>query len=103
MKAKILLGICLIFLSLAGCQKGLNNDYQSTGIITGPDMRLCACCGGWYIQIDSVTYEFDILPNNTNFDLMTQTYPLMVKLDWQLSGQLACPDKRINILRIKKE
>lgn len=103
MKTKMQLIIGLIIIVFGSCQKGNSNDYQSIGKITGPDIRMCACCGGWYIQIDGVTYEFDSLPNNTNIDLQKGVFPIMVKLDWQLSNGIACPDKRIIIQRIAKE
>jgi len=35
-------------------------------------------------------------------DLQKDTFPILVKLDWELSGKAACPDKRITILRISK-
>ena len=103
MKTKTLLIIGLIIIGFVCCRKVNNNDYQSIGKITGPDIRMCACCGGWYIQIDGVTYEFDSIPMNSNIDLQKDTFPILVKLDWQLSNQIACPDKRIIIKRITKE
>lgn len=103
MKTKFLLSICLIITCFVCCQKANTNDYQSNGIITGPDIRMCPCCGGWYIQIDSLTYEFDSIPSNSNIDLQKDSFPILVKLDWQLSNQIACPDKRIIIKRIMKE
>ena len=83
------------------CQKS-KDDYKSKGIILGPDLRMCACCGGWYINIDTAKYEFDSLPKNTNIDLQKDTFPINVKLDWQLSNNLPCPGKRIIISRINK-
>ena len=103
MKTKFLLAICLMMICFVCCQKENNNGFQSNVIITGPDIRMCACCGGWYIQIDSLTYEFDSMPRNSNIDLQQDSFPIAVKLDWQLSNQIACPDKRIIIKRIKKE
>lgn len=102
MRNKLLIGVFLI-IGFVGCQKQNSNDFQSTGKITGADVRMCACCGGWYIQIDNVTYEFDSMPVGSNIDLQKETFPIMVKLDWQLSTQVACPDKKIDILRIVKE
>jgi hypothetical protein len=61
------------------------------------------CCGGWFIKIDSLTYEFDSLPGNSNIDLAKETFPLAVKLDWQLSNTIECPNKRITIQRIAIE
>ena len=103
MKTKLLVVVFFILIGLAGCQKPNASDFQSTGIITGVDMKMCACCGGYYIQIDNVTYEFETLPAGSNIDLQNATYPITVKLDWQLSTKPACPDKKIDILRIVKE
>jgi len=103
MRTKILVSIIVTLFSLLGCQKQNTNDYQSTGKITGADLRMCACCGGYYIQIDNVTYEFDTLPAGSTIDLQKETFPIMVKLDWQLSTKPACPDKKIDILKIVKQ
>lgn len=92
----------LLLLGLSYCHKEDNNGYKSHGKITGPDIRLCACCGGWYIDIDSTTYEFDSLPDKT-INLQKDTFPIYVKLDWKLSDKIACPNRRITIQKIIKE
>ena len=102
MRIKLLLAVFLI-IGFVSCQKPNTTDFQSTGIITGVDAKMCACCGGYYIQIDNVIYEFDTLPVGSNIDLQNATYPIPVKLDWQLSTKPACPDKKIDVLRIIKE
>jgi hypothetical protein len=102
MRIKYFVAIILLAFSLTLCQKGKDNP-ESRGIITGPDLRDCACCGGWYITIDTTDYEFDSLPVNSNIDLGKETFPVYVKLDWQLSDRLPCPYKRIEIARIMKE
>lgn len=98
--SKLVLIIGLIFLGFISCRQDKNDNYLSEGKITGPDVRMCACCGGWYIQIDSLTYEFDSLPVNSTINLEKESFPLLVKLDWQLSDKAACPDTRITIQRI---
>jgi hypothetical protein len=105
MKYKYVLGICLIVFVVLYCRKENSNSYESIGIITGQDARMCPsiCCGGWFIKIDSLTYEFDSLPDNSNINLAKETFPLVVKLDWQLSSTIECPNKRINIQRIAIE
>ena len=103
MKRSTITGICVLFFALICCNKENSQYYKSTGIITGPDIRMCACCGGWYIQIDNATYEFDTLPENSGINLDKEYFPLNVKLDWQLSDRAACPNTRITILRVKKE
>jgi len=107
MKYETVLVIFLIIFGFYNCQKQKeNNDkYESIGTITGQDVRMCPspCCGGWFIKIDSLTYEFDSLPSNSGINLEKETFPLVVKLDWQLSDTLGCPNKRITIQRIAKE
>jgi hypothetical protein len=91
----------LLFL-FTQCQKGGDN-YKSEGAITGADLRDCACCGGWFINIDTAQYEFDSLPENSKIDLMNEVFPVYVKLDWQFSEKPPCPDNRIIISRIIKK
>ena len=103
MKSKLIIVVFFILIGFMSCQKPTTSDFQSTGIITGVDLKMCACCGGYYIQIDNVTYEFDTLPAGSNIDLQNATYPIPVKLDWQLSTKTACPNVRIDILKIVKQ
>lgn len=97
------LTVIFIILGIISCHKDNDGDYKSHGKILGPDYRMCACCGGFYIQIDSLTYEFDSIPANSNINLQKDTFPISVKLDWQLSDKPACPDTRISIQKIMKE
>lgn len=105
MKPKFTFIIGIIILGLICCHKENTNDFKSFGKITGPDMRMCPspCCGGWNIQIDSLTYQFDSIPMNSNIDLPKDSFPIFVKLDWQLSNSSLCPGVgRIKILRIER-
>lgn len=86
---------------LAQLRTEFNNSYKSIGKITGPDYGMCACCGGWHIVIDDTIYNFDTLPNNSNIILKTATFPINVKLDWQLNDT-GC-SKWITIQRIVPE
>jgi len=101
MRLRISVLILLFTFGLTLCLKEAEN-YKSRGTILGPDIRDCACCGGWYINIDTAEYEFDILPENTNIDLAKDKFPINVKLDWQLSNRLPCPYKWVNISRITR-
>ncbi|MGD0581483.1 MAG: hypothetical protein ABR974_00905 [Bacteroidales bacterium] len=105
MKFETVLGFFLITVGVYFCQKENSYKYESIGTITGQDARMCPspCCGGWFIIIDSLTYEFDSLPDNSNIDLAKEKLPLEVKLDWQLLNIIGCPDKRITIQKIAKE
>lgn len=101
MKIRFALIISVVFV-LINCQKEENNDYHSNGKIIGPDMRMCICCGGWQIVIDNTTYNFDSIPGKSDINLQKETFPLFVKLDWQLAGTTGCPGW-ITIQRIQKE
>jgi hypothetical protein len=105
MKNKTAIIICLLVFGFIYCQKENRYNYESIGTITGQDPRACPspCCGGWFIKIDSLTYEFDYLPDNSNINLAKETFPLVVKLDWQLLNITGCPNKRITILRMALE
>ena len=105
MNYKTVLGICLFVFGFTCCHKENSYHYKSTGTITGQDLRDCPsiCCSGWIIKIDSLTYEFDTLPINSNINQEKETFPLAVKLDWQLSNTIECPNKRITIQKIAKE
>jgi hypothetical protein len=100
-KTAIISGIFLLF-TLSFCHKE-NGTYRSEGTILGPDIRMCACCGGWYIRIDTTTYEFDSLPAGSGIDLEKETFPLKVRVDWTYLERAACPYRRIEIQKINKE
>ena len=82
------------------CSKS-DEAYQSKGVITGQDITMCACCGGWFITIDGENYRFDSLPADSGIILEKETMPLPVELDWQIKLG-GCPANRIIIQRIKK-
>ena len=89
----------LFSLMLCSC---INDDlasYKSEGIITGPDYKMCVCCGGWEITIDDQRYHFDLLPADSRIDLNKEKFPLKVKLNWEID-KTAC--KWIVISRIVK-
>ena len=60
MKIRILTLFLLIGLSLfTNCNSDaiLEVEFESTAVISGYDMALCACCGGWIINIDGQEFE----------------------------------------------
>jgi len=99
LKGKILV-LMVMMITVTFCGKDI---YQSHGTITGPDIRACICCGGWFIKIDTTTYNFESLPENSGIDLQKETFPVNVKLDWDFASYPACPNKYITIIRIVKE
>jgi hypothetical protein len=92
--------ILLLFIMIA-CSKE-NNDYKSIGTITGIDGTMCGCCGGWIINIDDGRYLIDSMPDNAGLDLSKETFPITVKLDWQVVNNGCSFFGRITVQRIKK-
>ncbi len=64
MKKIITAALLLSALSIVSCSLG-GDDSMSNGTITGIDIRECACCGGFFIEIDNVTYRFYDVPANS--------------------------------------
>ncbi len=71
---KILRIVFLVFVMMA-CTKE-NDNYRSVGIITGIDGTMCGCS--------------------------QETFPITVKLDWQLVNNGCRTFNRITVQRIKK-
>lgn len=78
----ILLGI---FLLLPACCDDDNYACSDTGAILGADLRECACCGGWFIEIGDDTLRAQTLPEEfVNFlNISDLNFPLPVRLDWE--------------------
>ena len=91
---------CLFLLALMACKK--EKHFMNEGKITGYDYRKCSCCGGYYIDINSNTYRFYVLPENSNFDLTNATFPINVELDWK-KVEPGCLGDEIILEDIKKE
>jgi hypothetical protein len=101
MKIKeILLVIFVLFGTFVSCEK--EDNYQSMGIIIGSDVRDCICCGGYLIEIEDSTYNFDVLPASSDIDLIETSFPVNVKLDWTYDRE--CGDiQYIEITKIVKQ
>jgi hypothetical protein len=81
----------IVILMLIGFLSSCSNDdsqlIQSTGLISGLDLKLCICgCGGYFIEIGNDTYRFneEFLPEN-DLDLSIENLPLEVELTWELA------------------
>lgn len=86
--------LTLIFIFGFGFFTSCNKDddtkfeFESTAIITGLDMALCPCCGGWIINIvgQESDNRFLELPLDSDIDLGNTTFPISVKLNWSESN-----------------
>ncbi len=74
----------MLFIMLASisCSEDEVPDLGDEAIILGQDLSLCACCGGWFIDIDGERLRFDVMPAG-GIDLSKETLPLRVRVQWQ--------------------
>lgn len=100
-KMKILIVVLILFAGIISCSDS-GDEYMNDAVITGIDVRECSCCGGYYIDIESITYRFYELPANSGIDLTDGRFPVHVKLDWQNDPD-ACLGDEIIVLRIDRK
>jgi len=98
MKKIITAALLILTINAISCS---SDDSISDGTITGYDTRECACCGGFFIDIENVTYRFYDVPANSNLNLENPTFPIYVKLDWAKDAN-ACLGDEILVLRIEE-
>lgn len=53
-----------------------------SGRIIGPDLRLCACCGGWFIEVGTDTLRTFALPDDFKIDPLAD-FPVEVCLSYE--------------------
>ncbi len=99
MKKHCILFLFTLALATIACNKKNDNDTLEAATITQQDLSLCACCGGYFIEIDGIKRRFETLPSNSTIDLQTSTLPLAVKVRWQEKPE-RCREDLIDILEI---
>ncbi len=77
----------------SSCKK--EPPYMSNAIITGPDVRVCICCGGLMITFNGETKpysgDFKLVDNVSDLKLTDKdTFPLYVKVDWKADATNVC-------------
>lgn len=71
-------------------------------VIIGIDYRECACCGGWFIEIDNDTLRAIDLPTDFQLSLGVDEYPLPVYLEWN-PMENPCLGDEINVECIRRK
>ena len=100
MKNLFLIAILALMIGCSGSTNNEESKYKEA-IITGVDMRKCLCCGGWFIKIDSVEYNFATIPEGAEVNLNTESLPLTVLIQYNLRTE-GCTNI-IDITRMKKK
>ena len=98
---------CLILLTgiasgllATGCHKECNCDWDK-GIILLTDQRYCACCGGWFIEIEGDTLRAQTLPEPFRTKWGEGPFPMEVRLRWQPDAT-PCLGDEIEVLEIQR-
>lgn len=99
MKTKLLLRLIIFTITIMSCEK---TTYKSNGTIKGPDIAMCACCGGYFIEIEGTQYRFEKTELPDNFTFSDSQLPMKVELNWELKNQECTGFNWIKISDIRK-
>lgn len=101
----LITAVIFAFCFVLGCDDTVSPKMDSA-VITGFDVRECACCGGLMINFENnpASYQgkFYLISNNPQ-DLLkrdTFNFPIYVKVNWEKSA-IICVDEIINIKKIE--
>lgn len=98
MKNKLLLMIILATMIMS-CEK---SKYENTATITGADLGMCACCGGYFIDIEGNQYRFEKTGLPDNFTFIESQLPLKVELNWEIKAESCTGFNWIKVSKIRK-
>jgi hypothetical protein len=93
MKKIFILILVLSAITIIACHNDENNINLKDGIITGPDLRKCMCCGGFFLEVEDSTYRFFDFPANSGFNPSTDTFPIKVGVLFHLKDTLCLGDE----------
>jgi len=97
---KYIFFVFILGLSFSACSTKQDTTFQKA-TITGYDYAMCACCGGWFINIGESTYRFYKLPAGSKLNLKNAEFPLKVDVIWK-KNENGCKGDEIFIEKIKK-
>ena len=70
--------------------------------IIGEDYRDCACCGGWFIEIDGDTLRAVDLPQEFKESFNSNEIPLQVYMEWSYD-ETPCLGDEIEVECIRRQ
>lgn len=91
--------ILLLIIGLLSCKKAnpvtVSEYTNSDGYIIGGDPRDCACCGGWFVDINSDTMEIFNKTDTIGLMVQDKKLPVKVNLDWKKKTDGCLPWKTV--------
>jgi hypothetical protein len=97
----------LILLVILGCRYDDTSRVKYNSIITGYDVRDCACCGGLLINFEDQTQPYQgnyFLIDNTPSDLgieANSTFPIYALVEYLVTSNV-CGGNHVHITSFKK-
>lgn len=93
----------LVILGWQGCCHHDDGDdfCDQKGVIIGIDFRKCACCGGWFFEIEGDTLRTWNLPQSFIDEISDENFPVPVYLEWQPAAS-PCLGDEIDVACIRK-
>jgi hypothetical protein len=87
---------------MAACRKK-DEVVETNAKIIGSDMRLCACCGGWWFDIQGDTLRAMDLPADFIAQIDQNAFPIPVLISWDRENLSSClMDELVHIKTIRK-
>jgi len=65
-------------------------------------MAMCACCGGYFIEIEGTKYRFEKSELPDGFTFEDNELPLTVELNWKIKTEVCTGFNWIKISKIRK-
>jgi hypothetical protein len=94
MKKTLLIFSILLFFLSCNSNDDSSVEFDSIGKIVSLDPSECACCGGYFIEINDEVYNyFD--NSSLDIDLSLVNLPIDIKLNWEIIGE--CINEIIDI------
>jgi hypothetical protein len=87
---------------MSACRKK-DQVVETHANIIGYDMRLCACCGGWWFDIQGDTLRTMDLPGDFESQIDQNAFPIPVLISWDRVNLSPClQEELVNIKTIRK-
>ncbi|MCI4670359.1 MAG: hypothetical protein MRZ79_19635 [Bacteroidia bacterium] len=85
--------VTILFLSSIFISCNTEAVFKDRGTIIGLDLRTCACCGGYFIDINGESKRFYFLPDTSSLKAEDIIFPFEVKLKWEISNDTCLGDE----------
>jgi hypothetical protein len=95
--------LCILLAGFLSCEKDKSPQNLNAEII-GVDLRLCACCGGWWMKVDGDSARALYFPGDFGDSVNVNELHMKVIMTWDKVGVPNCLNENIiHVLTIRKK